>query len=79
MQKVCVRILIAICVFVLVVNVCAWGHYPPTEWNFQYADTYYKDVVKAINESAELTKLCEEEAECKLMLEQYNFNGTVIT
>ncbi|KAJ6639154.1 Protein rhomboid [Pseudolycoriella hygida] len=35
MQKICVAILIGICVIVFIVNVAAFDQYVPVEWNFQ--------------------------------------------
>lgn len=80
MRKVCMRLLIAISVIVVLVNITAWGHYTPTEWNFNYVDTYERYIVKMVVESpetSEIRKLCEEDVECKRILDQYNYNGTI--
>lgn len=79
MQKICVRILIAVSVTVFVVNITFWNYYLPTEWNFQYENTYLKYLLEIIKKNAELIETCEDEPECKLMLDQYNFNGTLAT
>lgn len=80
MQKICIWIIAALCVIIFLINISAWGLYPPTEWNFNYTATYEKYVVKLLLDSpndSELRKLCEEELECKKLLEQYKFNGTI--
>lgn len=77
MQKICIGILIAICVIAFVVNIGPWGYYPTSEWNFEYRQTFLRDYLDRVKKSSELTELCEEEEECKLMLDQYNFNGTI--
>lgn len=78
-QKICIGLLTAICVVAILINLTAWGHYLPTEWNVQYMDSYVKDFLISVKKSSELTKECEEDELCKLQLDQFNFNGTVST
>ncbi|KAG4074635.1 hypothetical protein HA402_004506 [Bradysia odoriphaga] len=80
MQKVCVRLIIAIAVIVIIINVTAWGLYTPTELNFNYLDTYEKYIFKLTMErpdDAELRSACEENEHCKRLLDEQNFNGTI--
>lgn len=73
LQKICVGVLSAICVSIVTANMVPWGHNLPTEWNFKYGQSYIRDSFEFA------IKSCKDDEECKLMLDQYNFNGTVIT
>lgn len=81
MQKICMGIIIALCAIIFLINITAWGLYPPTEWNFNYANTYENYVLKMLLESpenSEIRQVCEKDLECLQLLEQYKFNGTII-
>lgn len=80
MKKICFRIVIILGVIIFLVNICAWGLYLPEEWNFNYRrsyDVYIKKIIIESSEDSELHKLCTQLSECKLMLKQYQFNGTI--
>lgn len=80
MQNICLKILIALCVAIVVINIFAWGLYRPTEWNFDYNktyDMYQKKIIVESSEDSRLHKLCEKLPDCKQILDQYNFNGTI--
>ncbi len=76
MQAICIGILIAIFGAGILVNIIVAGRYVPVEWNLDYSETYLKDYIDKVNKSSTLTHQCEMENGCKLMLKQYNFNGT---
>lgn len=78
MRKICIGILAMICGIVLVVNFAFPDYYVPIEWNFQYGQSYLKYFVQSVNSSSELINLCVADDDCKILLEQYNFNSTVI-
>lgn len=80
MQKICVKILIALAVVVIIINVAAWGLYIPSEFNFNYLDTYEKYLFKLTIEKPddkELRDVCEANDHCKVLLDEYNFNSTM--
>lgn len=80
MQKICAGIIIGLGIVICLINITAWGHYTPTEWNFNYANTYEKYILRLIVESAELSDIrqeCEADLDCRQLLDQYKFNGTI--
>ncbi|XP_037040919.1 rhomboid-related protein 1-like [Bradysia coprophila] len=80
MQKVCVRVVVALAVIIIVINVTAWGLYAPTEFNFNYMDSYERYLFKKTVERPQDSKLrtiCEENEHCKQLLDQLNYNGTI--
>ncbi|XP_037029725.1 protein rhomboid-like [Bradysia coprophila] len=77
MQKICTGLLIGICGIIFIVNVAAPGYYVPIEWNFQYSHTYLEDYIHQVNNDSVLMHQCEIDADCKQLLDQYNFNGTI--
>lgn len=80
MQKICAGIVIGLGIVICLINLTAWDHYTPTEWNFDYASTYEKYILKLIIESdeqSEIRKECEADLDCRQLLEQYKFNGTI--
>jgi len=84
MQKICFGILKVLVVTIFVINLLAWtwGFYLPTEWNFNYKQSYDMFFKKVIIESSENSinrKMCKKYTKCKLMLDQYTFNSTIST
>lgn len=80
MRKICFRILIAIVVIIVSVNIVAWNLYPTEQWNFNYGhsyDVYVKEIILKSSNDSEIRKLCQQDLDCKLMLDQYSFNGTI--
>lgn len=80
MQKICFRILIILGLIIFAINIVAWGLYFPEEWNFNYSYSYDMYLKKSIIESSndsQVHKICIRDKECKLMLDQFSFNGTI--
>lgn len=77
MQAIFTGILIAIFGIVILVNIIVGGRYVAVEWNSDYSHTYVKDILDNINQSQQLIQQCGRRAGCKLLLDQYNYNGTL--
>lgn len=77
MKTICIGLLAAICGTIILVNIVISGRYVPVEWNFEYSQTYLEDYLDKVNKSSTLTQQCELLDGCKLILDQYNFNGTI--
>lgn len=81
MRKICFTILIVLGVVIFSINIFAWNLYPSEEWNFNYRhsyDVYIKKIIIQSSNDSEIRKMCLQELDCKLMLDQYSFNGTII-
>lgn len=79
MQKICIGLLLGIFGIIVIINVAVPGYYVPVEWNFQYSHTYLEDYVHYVNNDTALLRECEISAFCKQLVDQYNFNGTILT
>lgn len=77
LKTICIGILAAICGTIILVNIVVSGRFVSVEWNFDYSETYLKDYLDKVNKSSKLTEQCEALDGCKLMLDQYHFNGTI--
>ncbi|KAG4071680.1 hypothetical protein HA402_011834 [Bradysia odoriphaga] len=80
MQKICLTILKVLGVAILIVNIVVWGLYLPEEWNFNYRHSFDVELIKMIIESSNHSKIhrrCMRDMECKSIVEQYSFNGTI--
>jgi len=82
MQKVCQILLISTFTLIVLINfsLSFTQFYIKEEWNFDYVNSYEKYIVHLVVESPEdspVRRSCEQDLHCKLILDQYNFNGTV--
>ncbi|XP_037035638.1 protein rhomboid-like [Bradysia coprophila] len=80
MQKICLTILKVLGVAILIFNIVVWGLYLPEEWNFNYRNSLQVYLKKTIIESSNDSRIhqkCMRDLDCKSVLDQYSFNGTI--
>ncbi|XP_037034417.1 rhomboid-related protein 2-like [Bradysia coprophila] len=80
MQKICLTILKVLAVTILIVNIVVWGLYLPEEWNFNYRNSlqvYLKKIIVESSNKSQIHKKCIRDLDCKSILDQYAFNGTI--
>lgn len=64
----------------VLVNVAFPSNYLEAPWNFEYWKTYALHLIKTVHDSPEdsvVRHACEENDDCKALLDQYKHNGTL--